>query len=125
MASRDDRELEPTLSEIRAVLELFVSMSMPDPWYEAIADQVSHVVGVVGPYWNTTLIIEGDPPPVPRGTPIPLNRKLETRLGVEPDGTILLWIDDRTGVIASVEFATYVAETVDRYPTPEELSAWP
>jgi hypothetical protein len=71
------------------------------------------------------LVVEGDPLPVPRGTPIPLGRKLHTRPGVEPDGTILLWINDRTGIIDSVELATYIAETVDRYPTPDELSAWP
>ncbi len=121
---RGNQELMPILGEVRAVLEMFVVACRPDPWHAAIANQVQHVIGVHGPYWNTKLVIEGRPMPVPAGTPIPLNRKLDTRPGVEPDGTILLWIDDHTGVIDSLEFAIFAAETVDRYPAPADLVEW-
>lgn len=117
-------DLEPTLKEVRAILNLFVTAGGSEPWRAAVEQQVESVVGVRGPYWNTKLLIEGNPPAVPRGTRIPLDRELDTRPGVEPSGTFLLWLDDLTGVISSVEFATYAVGALDRYPVPGDLTVW-
>ncbi len=122
--SRRSKDVEPTLRAVQALLREFVAACQSDPWGEVIAEQAERVIGVTGPYWDATLIIDGDPDPVPAGTPIPLNRVLETRPGVEPAGSVLLWIDRRTGVINSLEFAVYEPETVDRYPAPADLMEW-
>lgn len=114
----------PPLKSVLSILRVFLDASGGDPWHDALRTQVDAVVGVSGTFWFADLILEGPCEPVPSGTPIPLRRELLTRPGIEPPGSLILWISKETGVIDCVEFAVVGKEMVQSYPTACDVEEW-
>ncbi len=110
----------PALDEVRPILDLLVAAARQTAWHGALLEQARHVTGVSGTCWYADLVLDHSVPPVPARTPIPSSR-LVSREGVTPAGSILLWLDEETGVIDCIEYSAIEMIDVDHYPLASEF----
>lgn len=110
----------PRLDDVRPVIDLLVSHTKGTRWHHALAQQAASLRGVAGSSWYVELILNEGIPPLPDETPNPCVA-LNTRDGVNPWGTLFLWLDRRTRAMACIEYAAVEMADVRHYPRADEL----
>lgn len=114
----------PLVDDVRPVLDLFAECAKGLPWHDALVQQISYLRGVAGSVWYADLIVEDGAPPLPLETPSPC-AALNTREGINPWGTLLLWLDRSDNAISCIEYAAVEMHDVDHYPGVDELEIDP